>query len=225
MTKTMNLLTLAGYLNEDEDRAWGLTEQVRWPDGPVCHHCGSREAQYLPPRGNGGKTRTGRVTPRRALKCQAKGCRKQFSVTVGTIFEGSKIPLSKWLLAIYRMGAGKNGVSVHELGRDLGNSYKPAWFMGRRVRYTMQQSNVASRLAGIVEADESYIGGYARGKRGRPGPDNNKTPVLTLVQRGGEVRSQVLQRVTGKSVGRALDEHVDPRAARLRPPSRASVSI
>jgi transposase-like protein len=163
----------------DEAEAYGLVERIRWPNGPVCPHCGSMHAYYLQSKNGQRRTRTGNVTYRRLWKCA--DCRKQFSVLVGTIFEDSKIPLSKWLLAVHMMTSGKNGVSAHELHRDLGITYKSAWFMAHRIRYAMERPPLVDKLRGTVEADETYVGGRARGKRGRGAA--NKTPVLTLVER------------------------------------------
>lgn len=184
----------------DEEEAYRLVERIRWPNGPICPHCGViGNAYYLEPKEGNRKTRTGKTTYRRVWKCG--DCRKQFSVLVGTIFEDSRIPLSKWLLAIHMMCAAKNGVSALELQRTLGIAYRSAWFMAHRIRYAMARPPLADKLQGVVEADETYIGGRAKGKRGRGAA--NKTPVLSLVERDGEVRSQMKE---------VLDEHVDPSA-------------
>jgi transposase-like protein len=207
VTEALTLSTLASHFS-DEAEAYRLVERIRWPDGPICPHCGSIDrAFYLTPKNGGRKTRQGSVSTRRVWKC--KDCRKQFSVLVGTILSDSHIPLSKWLLAIYKMCAGKNGVSAHELHRDLGVTYKSAWFMAHRIRLAMERPPLVDKLRGIVEVDETYIGGSRRGTRpGRPGPESHKVPVVTLVARGGEARSQVMRRVTGKNIKAALDEHV-----------------
>lgn len=174
----------------DEGEAYKLVERLRWPEGQqVCPHCGSvRQHYFLQPRTPDRYTRTGHATPRRVWKCA--DCRKQFSVLVGTIFEGSKIPLSKWLLAIHMLCAAKNGVASTELARNLEITQKSAWFMAHRIRLAMERPPLVDKLKGIVESDETYIGGKQRGKVGRPGPESNKTPVLTLVERGGKARSQ-----------------------------------
>ena len=117
-------------------------------------------AYELKPQQGERKTRKGNVTNRHLWKCGA--CRKQFSVLVGTIFEGTKIPLYKWLLAIYKMCAGKNGVSAHELHRDLEITYKSAWFMAHRIRKAMEREPLSGKLRGIIEADETYVGGKPR---------------------------------------------------------------
>ncbi|MEK7233565.1 MAG: IS1595 family transposase [Elusimicrobiota bacterium] len=155
--------------------------------------------------------RSGKPSPRRVWRC--KGCRKDFTVLVGTIFEGTHIPVSKWLLGLFLMNTGKNGVSAHELHRQLGVTLKTAWFMSHRIRYAMGQEPLRSKLVGIVEADETYIGGRRRGtRRGRPSRDSHKVAVMTLVSRDGEARSQVVDRVTGDRLGKVLAEHMEPEA-------------
>src|SRR5438552_10574407 len=121
-------------------------ESIRWPNGPVCPHCGESERKpYLLPH----KTR-------RLWKCAA--CRKQFTVTVGTIFEGSHVGLHKWLLAFYLLCSSKKGMSAHQLHRMLGVTYKTAWFMAHRIRYAMEQPAFTRLLSGTVEVDETYVG-------------------------------------------------------------------
>lgn len=204
---------------QDENEAYLFLESLRWPNGPVCVHCQHTRAYFLQPKGDR-YTRTGHATQRRVYKCAA--CRKQFSVLVGTIFEGSKIPLYKWLLAIHMMCQGKNGVSAHELHRSLEVTYKSAWFMAHRIRKAMEREPLAGMLMnGTVEADETYIGGKPRRENNAPRLNqrqaarrrmDNKTPVVSLVQRGGEVRSRVMKKVTGANLGKLLAENVNPRA-------------
>ncbi len=185
--------------------AYGFLEGFRWPNGPVCPHCQGTKAYFLKPRnGEARQTRTGNTTQRRLWKCAA--CRKPFSVLMGTIFEGSKIPLGKWLIAIYMMASGKNGVAAHELHRDLEITYKSAWFMAHRIRYAMTEGPLADKLSGIIEADETYVGGkprYKAASRQEAAKQrmDNKTAVVSLVERGGRVRSQVMKRVTGCILG------------------------
>jgi len=170
-------------------------------------------AYYLAPKQGARTTRTGKTTYRRLWRCGA--CRQQFSVLVGTVMEDSKIPVSKWLLAIHMLNAGKNGVSALESSRTLGIGNRAAWFMAHRIRYAVapqhvthsEQEQPATRLQGVVEADETYIGVRARGKRGRGAA--NKTPVFTLVERNGEARSQVVTNVTGEKVRAILQRHVE----------------
>src|SRR5713226_7944052 len=125
-------------------------ESIRWPNGPKCPHCGESERKPYPLKS----------TTRKLYKCAA--CRKQYTVTVGTIFEGSHIPLNKWLLAFYLLCSSKKGMSAHQLHRMLGVTYKSAWFMAHRIRYAMEQPPFARPLTGTVEADETYVGGKIR---------------------------------------------------------------
>jgi transposase-like protein len=167
----------------------------------------------------------GSTTRQGVWKC--KGCRKQFSVTVKTIFSDSKIPLHKWLFAIHLLCASKKGMSAHQLHRMLGVTYKSAWFMAHRIRYAMQQEPLSSKLDGVVEIDETYIGGKlkrsnnpsntpakdpdgievkTRGLGRGINPRANKATVLSFVQRGGKVRSYHLDRVTHETLRPVLAE-------------------
>jgi transposase-like protein len=215
MSEIQNLSQLAKHFS-DEAEAWKLVERLRWSNGPVCPHCGAvNKAYYLEPTQGTRKTRTGKVTYRRVWKCAE--CREQFSVLVGTIFEDSHIPLSKWLLAIHMLCAGKNGVSALELSRTLNLAYRSAWFMAHRIRYAMERPPLVDKLQGVVESDETYIGGKPRQKAKTRSESakrrlDNKTPVHTLVERGGEARSRALKRVTGETLGKTLQENVAPSA-------------
>lgn len=180
-----NFHDLLPYLT-DEDKARELFERLRWPNGPVCPHCKATDKLYTV---KSKKARKG------VYKCGH--CKKQFSATVGTVMHGSRIPLSKWILAIYHMCSSKKGVSANQLSRELGITYKSAWFMCHRVRYAMTEPPLMDKLKGVVEVDETYIG---------PNPRNNfhkewraryrylepqKTIVMTLIQRDGDVYTTV----------------------------------
>lgn len=167
----LNLVKLPKYLR-DEPSAWALLERLRWPDGvPVCPHCGVKdEAHYFINAKSGArKTRTGKDTYRRLWRCRDRGCRRQFSALVGTIFESTKVPVTKWLLAIWLMGAGKDGVTMLELQRHLEISYQTAWFMGHRLREAMKREPLASLLSGDVMSDETYVGGRPVDRHRKPG--------------------------------------------------------
>jgi transposase-like protein len=142
---------------------------------------------------------------------QCNDCRKQFSITVGTIFEDSHIPLHKWLLAVHLMCSSKKGISAHQLMRNLElGSYRTAWFMAHRIRWALTQDPIKEALGGIVEVDETYIGGKLRtgsqsikpGERPKDHPvgTGNKAAVVAVLQRGGPVRSQYVERVTAKDL-------------------------
>jgi transposase-like protein len=201
---------------QDPFAAADYLESIRWPNGPVCPHCGDSERKhYLL------KSKT-----RKLWKCAA--CRKQFTVTVGTIFERSHIPLHKWLLAFYLLCSSKKGMSAHQLHRMLGVTYKSAWFMAHRIRYAMEQPPFQTRLTGTVEVDETYVGGKVRRSNKRQykpldptqpdtrlrktGRGTDKTPVVALVARGGIVRSERVASVTGDKLKSVIRNHVDPSA-------------
>lgn len=216
--KDLNLGTIAKRFS-DEGEAYRFLESIRWPDGQVCPHCGSIDhAYFLNPKGGARITRTGKTSARRVWKCGA--CRKQFSVLIGTIFEGSHIPLFKWLLAFHMLASAKNGIAAYELHRTLHISGESAWFMAHRIRYALEGEPTNEKLIGTVEADETYFGGLAKNMHkadrerkihGR-GPAG-KTPVVSLVERGGRVRSQVVADVSGKTLGAVLRKHTTPSAA------------
>ncbi|MGB1219943.1 MAG: IS1595 family transposase [Alcanivoracaceae bacterium] len=154
-------------------------EAIRWPEGPVCPHCGGVEKIYTMKGGRAGLYKCG-------------DCRKQFTVTVGTLFEGSKVPLNKWLMAVHLMCASKKGISSHQLHRMIGVTYKTAWFMTHRIREAMREDHDGPLGGGgkIVEADETFGNERkprAQGKKGRG--YHHKSKVFSLVERGGRVRS------------------------------------
>ena len=205
----MNLSELAKHFS-DEDSARALLEDMRWgKDGAVCPHCGGVDPYKLTPKA------TSKRPGRKGLyKCRA--CRKQFTVTVGTIFEDSHIPISKWLLALHLLASSKKGISAHQLMRNLGISYKGAWFMAMRLRHAMMNGGPMSQFAGTVEVDETYIGGKARGvktRETRRAAYEAKTPVVALVERGtGRVRAFPMVRVTANNLGKAIAANVKPNA-------------
>src|SRR5262245_55406954 len=162
----------------DEDKAREYMEFLRWGNaGPACPHCGGAEPYRLTPK-PGSKTRKG------LLKCRV--CRKQFTVTVGTVFEDSHIKMTLWFQAMYLIGASKKGISAHQLHRMLGCTYRSAWFMAHRLRSAMGTGPLAEKLKGTVEIDEGYIGGKRKGGRGRtPADGGKKAAVAVLVERDG----------------------------------------
>lgn len=209
----MNLNDIAKSYH-DEDSARAFLEKERWPKGEVgCPHCGliGRCYRIIPKEGS--KTRKG------LWKCGQ--CRKQFTVTVGTIFEDSHIPLHKWLMAIHLLCSSKKGMSAHQLHRMLGVTYKSAWFMAHRVRYAMAQLNLPM-MTGTVEVDETYVGGKEHyGPQGvkRVGV-NKKAPVVALVERGGNVRSFHTEMVTGKTLKQVVCDNVATNAHVMTDDSR-----
>jgi transposase-like protein len=203
----------------DAAAATAYLESVRWPDRVVCPHCGDGERDHYRLKNQ----------KRPLWKCAA--CRKQFTVMVGTIFEGSHIPLNKWLLAFYLLCSSKKGMSAHQLHRMLGVTYKSAWFMCHRIRFAMEQPAFLPMMTGTVEADETYIGGKVRRsnkKQYKPldprqpdkrtknaGRGTAKLPVMLLVERGGQARSFRVANVTAETLGGAIRKNV-ARQAHLR---------
>ncbi len=168
----------------DEAAAWKHFEAIRWPHGPLCPHCGTiNEADAV----------VGKTARHGLYRCRSKECRKQFTATVGTVFERSHIPMHKWLLATHLLCSSKKGMSAHQLFRSLGfGSYRTAWFMAHRIREAMRGDNL-SPLGGegkTVEIDETSIG-RQEGSPPRKGLHGSqfRNIALTLVERGGIARS------------------------------------
>jgi transposase-like protein len=173
---------------------------LRWPNGPVCPRCLGHEHSYL--------------TTRRLWKC--KGCKKQFSVKVGTVFEDSPLGLDKWLPAVWLAANSKNGISSHELARALGITQKSAWFVLQRIRLAMQTGSF-DKLSGQVEVDESYVGGKARNMhaakrrktlKGQTGTVG-KTAVFGMIERGGQVRAEVVPDISRGALQRRIRRRVE----------------
>lgn len=183
----------------DPERCLDLLVALRWPHGPVCPQCQANEYGFL-------KLRS---------LWQCKGCRKQYSAKVGTIFEDSPIKLDKWFCALWMIVSAKNGVSSYEIARALGVTQKTAWFMMHRIRLALQKGSIDRKLMGDVEADETYIGGNARNmhsdkrlKLRRTEGCSRKAVVIGMLERKGEVRTEVLNRASGKLIERAIRAHV-----------------
>lgn len=185
----------------DENRAREYLEALRWPNGAACPHCGNV----------GGWPITGKSARPGLYKCAAYPCRKQFTVTVGTVFERSKIPLTKWLMAVHLMCASKKGMSSHQLHRMLGVTYKTAWFLSHRIREAMREepNGLLGSGGGTVEVDETFGNERkprAQGKKGRGYA--HKTKVLSLVERGGKVRSFHVPNVNAATLAPILREQI-----------------
>jgi transposase-like protein len=186
----------------DPEKAREWLEHELWPDGPVCPHCGVIDQATLM---HGESHRPG------LYQCNA--CREPFTVTVGTLYERSKVPLNKWLAATHLMMASKKGMSALQIGRMLGLSKKTAWFLCHRIRESLRETK-PEMLGGedkTVEFDETYIGGkdknkHASKRKGKGGMD--KEAVFALVERGGKVRSHHIPSVTAKTLRPILDGQI-----------------
>ena len=203
------MFDLTNPIYHDADKAREHLEAMVWPEGVFCKHCGSVSVTKL----QGKSTRPG------VYKC--RDCRKPFTVTVGTIFEDSKIKLNKWLLAFRLMAGSKKGISAHQLGRSLGITYKSAWFMAHRIREAMRSGDLSpfGSDGGAVEVDETYIGRKA-GSGAPKGGWSHKMTVLGLVDRntgrsrffhvekpGAPIQSIVLDNLS-REARLMTDEHV-----------------
>jgi transposase-like protein len=197
----------------DDNEARKVLEGILWPDGPVCPHCGVIGHAYATKRAG-------------VYRCAEKECRKDFTVTMKTVMERSKIALHKWLQAFHLMCSSKKGVSAHQLHRTLDITYEAAWFMAHRIREAMRAGGLAP-LGGngqIVEADETYFGKpeqprVSKQREGRPYKKKvrNNRPVVALVERGGNVRTFhvpvadkiTVQKIVADNIARESRLHTD----------------
>ncbi|MDX1951173.1 MAG: IS1595 family transposase [Verrucomicrobiota bacterium] len=174
--------------------------KLRWPNGACCPRCGDNNPRF--------------IQTRKIWECRKCKEKKQFSVKVGTIFEDSALPLNKWLTAIWLIANAKNGVSSYEIHRALGVTQKTGWFMLQRIRLAMQ-TGTFEKFSGIVEADETYIGGLARNmhvsrnrKRGRGTGGVGKQIVMGLLERGGKVKAKHVPNARRATVQGEVRQHV-----------------
>lgn len=203
----------------DLNKAREALEAVRWPDGPICPHCGNHDQDRI------AKVEGLKHSHRPGLY-YCNECKGQFTVTVGTVFERSKVPLTKWWLATHLLGSSKKGMSSHQLHRSLGVTYKTAWFMAHRIREAMRDMK-AGPMGGegkIVEADETYFGQREtptpfRQRKDRPYKPGKKRggagkrSVVALVERGGNVRSFHVQHATAENIREVLVRNVSRKSA------------
>jgi transposase-like protein len=212
----MSDLSKPQFHDENAAREW--LESELWPAGPICPHCGVVNQATLLQRGT--KPRKNQPEQKRLARdglYQCNACKEPFTVTVGTLYERSHIPLNKWLAATHLMMASKKGMSALQISRMLDIGYKSAWFMCHRIRESLRETKLDTPLGGqnkVVEADEMYVGGKEANKhaskrlhqgRGAVG----KEPVVSLVERDGRVRSQHMPEVTAKNLRAALVAQVD----------------
>ncbi len=194
---------------QDEAAARAMIEDVRWPNGPVCPHCGEAGRRYA-------TKKEGRY------RCGNPECRKDYTVTTGTVMESSHIPLTQWLMAFYLLSSSKKGISSLQLQRALGCTYKSAWFLSHRIREAMKAGRLMPPMGGagqIVEADETYHGrkeshapSKQRGdrpftKKGKGG-GAQKRAIVSLVERGGSVRSFHIAAADKFTVGKIVRKNV-----------------
>jgi transposase-like protein len=192
----------------DDTAAREYLQSVLWPEGPICPHCGVINHAYATKKPG-------------VFRCAEAACRKDFTVTMRTVMERSKIALHKWLQAFHLMCSSKKGISAHQLHRTLDIGYEAAWFMCHRIREAMRDGGLAplGGGGGIVEADETYFGNVPEAKRrtmtttGRPftkkGKTANKRAIVSLVERGGRVRSFHPATADGETVAKIVRENIE----------------
>ncbi|MES2659637.1 MAG: IS1595 family transposase [Verrucomicrobiota bacterium] len=195
------LLEAVTYFAEG-DNALNFVADLRWKQGPVCPCCGSHNVRFL--------------ESRKIWECRTKHAKRQFSVKVGTIFEDSPIKLDKWLCTMWMLANCKNGVSSYEISREIGVTQKTGWFMLQRIRLAMQTGSI-EKMEGIVEADETYIGGKARNmhaaKREKGIGTKSMTPVQGLLERGtrekvSRIKLRVIKDTTKVEIQKDVREYV-----------------
>lgn len=191
------------------DNALEYMKQLRWPDGPVtCPTCGRADVVFL--------------KNQRKWQCKSVHAKRQFSAKVGTIFEDSPIPLEKWLVVVWMLSNCRNGVSSYEIARTIGVTQKSAWFMLHRIRLGLQDKQSGGKLGGPrsqIEIDETFIGGKARNmhatrrqRMAEIGKNNSKTIVMGMLERGGKVRTHVIDKREPETMKQIVRDTVNPEA-------------
>lgn len=181
-------------------------ENMLWSGEPVCPHCGSKRKDHFQLKTKG--------VFKGLYKCKEKECRKRFTVTVGTMFEGSHIPLRKWFIAIYIFTNHKKGISSIQLAKDLGLTQKSAWFVLHRIR-NAYNTRPQVKFSGIIQADESFIGGKSKNKHVDQRTENtqgrstkDKTPVFGMMKNGNEVQTYVVPNTKGTTLKPIIESAV-----------------
>ena len=188
----------------DEDKAREALEAELWPHGPFCRHCGNSDPEKI-------AKIEGKKKAHRPGLYYCNECKGQFTVTVGTVLERSKVPLTKWLMAAHMVNSGKNGVSAHEIHRSLGVTYKTAWFMMHRLREAMKELNPAP-MGGegqSVQADETYYGNTSKRAKGYRKGHSHKAGIVALIEPKGRARAFHLKVANVQEVREILVTNVD----------------
>jgi transposase-like protein len=200
---------------QNETAAVEFLEQLRWGDTPCCVHCGSVNVYKMT------DAETGERNKRFLWRC--RDCKKQQTVRIGTVYEESRLPLRHWCYAFWAACSSKKGVSAMQIMRHCQISYKAALFMMHRVRFAMSpDAATAPKLSGTVECDEMYVGGKPRYPNNTPRGEHSKVSgvkrgrgcgkpvVFAMVERGGQVRAQIVAKVDGATLGEAMRENIAP---------------
>jgi transposase-like protein len=197
-----NLQQLFDFFKDEETcKKW--YEQQRWGGNVACPHCGSLKVYHT----------------NRGFKCGEKECNKKFSVTVGTIFENSKIGLRTWFAAMFLISTSKKGISSLQLATQLGITQKSAWFVNHRIREMLKDNTSAKPLSGMVEVDETYVGGKNKNRHADKKVENSqgrsskdKTPVVGLIQRNGKVLTFVTENTEAETLNQIIENNVSKEA-------------
>jgi transposase-like protein len=199
--KSFNSLLQMMQAIPDEQTAVDHFTAIRWKRGAFCTHCGSTKVYHF--------------SDKRNHKCG--DCRKRFSIRVGTIFEDSKLPIRTWLLAIWLITSHKKGIASTQLAKDLGITQKSAWFVTHRLRHAIRTQSFNRPLDGVIEADETFVGGKEKNKHawqrtgGKQG-GKGKVAVLGILERDGELRTGIMPNLSAKSVQTIVRDQVKPGA-------------
>jgi transposase-like protein len=184
----------------NEAQAVAFFEKQRWGDTPACPRCGSVE--FYPMNGKDGQRN-------KDYRWRCRDCREMSTVRTGTIFEETRLTMRVWVYAIWKACSSKKGISALQLSREMEITHKSALFILRRIRHGLGEVN-PEKLTGTIEVDELYVGGRPRYKFvSKKGRGTSKTPVVAVVQRGGDVRFQMMERITGENIGKFVKENAD----------------
>lgn len=214
MLKSFNSLLQMMQAIPDEQTAIEHFTAIRWKNGAFCPHCASPRVYHF--------------SDKRNHKCG--DCRKRFSIRVGTIFEDSKLPLRTWLLAIWLITSHKKGIASTQLAKDLGITQKSAWFVTQRLREAIRTQSFNRPLDGEVEADETFVGGKEKNKHawqrigGKQG-GRGKVAVLGILERGGELRTEITPSLSARNVQTVIRENVKPGTALMTDEHGAFVGL
>ncbi|MGO9086505.1 MAG: IS1595 family transposase [Candidatus Sulfotelmatobacter sp.] len=217
----MNLLDVTKKL-QTEDQCLDFIERVRWPDGKIrCVECGNDKVSRITRTVDPSKSRQEKKQNKRTrlYACLEPTCKHRFTPTVGTLFHDSHLPLTKWFMAVALIVHAKKGMSAKQVQRHLGVNYRTAWYMGHRIRKAMHTGALITpapesrpKMKGIVEVDETWVGGKVRGKgKGH----ENKEIVMGIRERGGDLRLFHIPDVSAKSLSKPIQENISPAAEKV----------
>jgi transposase-like protein len=198
----MKLIDVTRQFQTDDD-CLDYIEKMRWPNGVCCVHCGVLNVSKITREKKGKNQRT------RIYQCLEKECGKQFSATSGTIFNDTHLPLTKWFMAIALICEAKKGMSAMQVQRHLGVNYRTAWHLCHRIREAMQEGGL---LTGVVETDETYVGGKVK-RKGKPFvKKDNKDVVIGMIERGGKLRLVPVKDNKMSIIEPVMLQHISPGA-------------